>query len=460
MSAWRVGILALGMIAAACVPSSSVPESDAGTLATVTTAAAVTVPSTVVGAEAIYERVAPSLAYVETSMSSGSGVLLSGGRLLTAAHVVWPFDEVRVFFPDGTTISDARVIGTDLVADLALIDLGDPAGLPPAAPLGLGTELNTGAIVYQIGFPAEIEEFPEAAISSGIVSRKRYWESFDWTFVQSDAPLAGGQSGGALVSQDGQVVGITNFLFGGVFGLSAEISAVMDRVALMGDAANLEDLVGRYPPRAGERTTEAEIALDHFFDQQIWVIDEQVGTDVVVEARTNNVSWMVALAADGFWEASSVENDALAHLLEFTVSLEGPLFLIAGSGSLGEVTGTIESSVPMVEWIDVDDGLPLVSGDTYFGNIDVAGETDWYVIDLQQNQAVTIEVDALGFDPTLSIDSTENSGEPLAVDFDSGRGFFGWNPRVVFTAPITGQYLIAVEDVDSTGPGGYFITVE
>lgn len=458
MSAWRVGLVALAVSTAACVPTSSVPESDVAPLTApppvVVTAAAG------LGAEEIYDEVSPSLAYVETSLSSGSGVLLTGGRLLTAAHVVWPFDEVRVFFPNGTTVSNARVIGVDLLADLALVDLGDASGLPAAAPLGLDTELPTGAAVYQIGFPAEIEEFPEAAISSGIVSRMRYWESFDWTFVQSDAPLAGGQSGGALVSQDGEVVGITNFLFGGVFGLSAEIAAVMDRVALMETTQDADGLGDRFPPRSGARSQDVSIDLAHFFDQQIWVIEEPVGTSVVVDARTNNVSWMIALAADGFWEASSVEDEALAHLLEFTVSLEGPLFLIAGSGSLGAVTGTIESNVPLLEWVDLDDGQQVVPGDTYAGNIDVPGETDWFVVDLVENQTVTIEVDALGFDPTLSIDSIDNSGEPLAVDFDTGRGFFGWNPRVVFTAPVTGQYLIAVEDVDSTGPGAYFLSVK
>ena len=70
---------------------------------------------------AVFPAVSPSIAFVETQTGTGSSILIDERRLITNSHVVWPFTQVRVVFPDGMEFLDAPVIAMDLMADLAII---------------------------------------------------------------------------------------------------------------------------------------------------------------------------------------------------------------------------------------------------------------------------------------------------------------------------------------------------
>ena len=96
--------------------------------------------------------------------------------MLTAAHVVWPYQSVRVVFPNGTEIWDAPVIGADLFGDLALIDVSGVANVPAPVEIGDGEAIPLGRPVYLVGYPGESEAFPQPTITEGILSRTREWE--------------------------------------------------------------------------------------------------------------------------------------------------------------------------------------------------------------------------------------------------------------------------------------------
>jgi S1-C subfamily serine protease len=96
----------------------------------------------------VYERVAPSVAYVETPLGTGSAVLVRPGLLVTNAHVVWPYESVRLVFPDGTAYDEVPVTAQDTVADLAALDVAAVGGPPRSAgpaTLADGTGLPIGA---------------------------------------------------------------------------------------------------------------------------------------------------------------------------------------------------------------------------------------------------------------------------------------------------------------------------
>ena len=59
----------------------------------------------------IFDKVSPAIAFIQTDIGSGSGVLIEGGYVVTNAHVVWPFDAARVVFPDGTAFKKVPVKG-------------------------------------------------------------------------------------------------------------------------------------------------------------------------------------------------------------------------------------------------------------------------------------------------------------------------------------------------------------
>ncbi|MBT8214539.1 MAG: trypsin-like peptidase domain-containing protein [Acidimicrobiia bacterium] len=451
---WRLALVVV-LVVTACTSGDSSPTTITTTPVTTST----TVPvSGLIDPASVFEQAAPSLAYIETGVGTGSGILVENGLVLTAAHVVWPQRDVRVVFPNGAERRRARVIAADPIADIAVVDVSAMAGLPEPARIGDPSSLEPGSPVFLIGYPGETDAFPQPTISQGIVSRLREWEPVDWSFLQTDATTIGGQSGGAVVSASGEVVGLTNFLLGGEFGLSAAIDDVQARVARLLEGEDVGGLGDRLPPEGAE-VAEATTMLDHFYDSVAYVVDAPVFTDVVVSVRSETEVALAAIAADSFVEASSADGETFQEI-SFQVTLDAPLFIEVRSFAVSPQEITVRSSVAMTPWVDEDDGQRLVPGETLAGSIDYPGETDWFSIDLIKGQAVTIEVDSVAFDPSLTIDTSTNFGEAKAFDADRGGGLFGWNPRLTFTADATGEFLVIVEDLDLTGPGAYFVTVE
>jgi serine protease Do len=144
-----------------------------------------------------------------TQESSGSGVLISAtGELLTNWHVVDKAVQVRCLLFDGKAM-EARVVGADKDTDLALVQLDMPANAPslPYAELGDSTQLSEGHFVMAMGAPWGLSR----SISLGIVSCTRRFlpESSEYSlWLQTDAAISPGNSGGPLVSTAGEVIGI------------------------------------------------------------------------------------------------------------------------------------------------------------------------------------------------------------------------------------------------------------
>jgi serine protease Do len=140
---------------------------------------------------------------------AGSGVIISEkGELLTNWHVVDKAVEVRCLLYDGRAF-DARVIGSDKDTDLALLQLKLPENAPalPHATIGESAGLTEGDFVMAMGAPWGLSR----SVSMGIVScSRRFLEGASEysLWLQTDASISPGNSGGPLVNTDGQVIGI------------------------------------------------------------------------------------------------------------------------------------------------------------------------------------------------------------------------------------------------------------
>lgn len=138
--------------------------------------------------------------------SMGSGFLVHpDGYLVTNAHVVEGATTVQVRLASGRRLT-GRVIGRDSRVDLALVKV-DSAEPLPVLPLGDSEQLRVGELVLALGHPFGLEQ----TVSFGIVSRKgapllAAAPGFD--FIQTDAAVNPGNSGGPLVNMAGQVVGV------------------------------------------------------------------------------------------------------------------------------------------------------------------------------------------------------------------------------------------------------------
>jgi Do/DeqQ family serine protease len=136
---------------------------------------------------------------------AGSGFLIDqDGYILTNHHVIDRAERITVKLSDGRTMR-ARLVGTDPVLDIALVKV-DAAGPLPFAPLGNSDSLRVGEWVCAIGNPLAYEH----TVTVGVVSyigRKLFDPSLD-NYIQTDAAINFGNSGGPLINGHGEVIGI------------------------------------------------------------------------------------------------------------------------------------------------------------------------------------------------------------------------------------------------------------
>ena len=141
----------------------------------------------------------------------GSGVVIdASGLILTNAHVVDGANTIHVRTPAGDD-GDAAVVGIDRELDLALLRAVNLSGLR-AAPLGDSDRLDVGDWVVAIGSPLGLHH----TVTTGIISAKaRGLDDSGIEFLQTDAAINPGSSGGALLNLDGALVGITSAIVSG-----------------------------------------------------------------------------------------------------------------------------------------------------------------------------------------------------------------------------------------------------
>ena len=173
----------------------------------------------------------PTIFGVSTAVSSGSGFIVSeDGYVLMNAHVVGKSNRVRVKLVTGRVVT-GEVTDTDHVADLALVKLDIPIDEKlPALEFGNLADVRPGEWVVALGSPLSLEN----TITAGIVSSVHrpseelgiHRSKPDMTYIQTDAPITIGNSGGPLVNLDGEVVGVNTMTAGpGIsFAIPADIA--------------------------------------------------------------------------------------------------------------------------------------------------------------------------------------------------------------------------------------------
>jgi S1-C subfamily serine protease len=165
----------------------------------------------------VAERIKPSVVHIEAIVKfddrrnqvTGSGVIVTpSGSILTNEHVVDKAEKVTVSVPGIRRKFSAEVVGADRQTDIALLRITSDAPLP-AAPIGTASDVRVGQWVLAIGNPYGLD----GTVSFGIVSAKgRNLEVPHLLndFIQTDAMIDQGSSGGPLVDLDGRVIGINS----------------------------------------------------------------------------------------------------------------------------------------------------------------------------------------------------------------------------------------------------------
>lgn len=153
----------------------------------------------------IVQFVSPALVHIESTMGTGSGMIIEkDGIVLTNAHVVQGVNSVIVRLND-KSVHGADVIGRDETIDLAILRI-ETVGSYPVILFGESTanDLLVGEEILAFGFPLGLSE--DVSVTRGILSARQVLDGRTW--LQTDATIHPGNSGGPLVDSNGYVIGI------------------------------------------------------------------------------------------------------------------------------------------------------------------------------------------------------------------------------------------------------------
>lgn len=298
-------------------------------------------------AATIFEKVSPSVVFIQQpDGSSGSGVLLEDGWIVTNYHVTYPLEAVRVTFPDGTEIEEAPVAYWDPVSDIAL--LGPIESSEPTMALSDSSAVDIGSTVYLIGYPGELEDFPQPAITGGVLSRRRSVDDLGVVFLQTDALIAGGQSGGALVDARGHLIGISGLgsFTEANFALVEDAAAVALRTAALRDGDTIDETFR--PPDDALTADEFEIELSSTGGPIAFYMSVPEGDDIPIPVE-------ISASTDGPDICVSVTNGQGGPVGDLPATCFDDLdYTIERSGAAAESSGGSQDEIVYTE-VDLRD---------------------------------------------------------------------------------------------------------
>ena len=430
----------------------------------------------------VFAAISPSVVFIEVPDGSGSGVLLASGYVVTNAHVVGHFPTVRLFTSLGE-VAEVPVHARDWFSDLALIGpmpFDELGGEIPAVDFGSSATVAIGDNVYLIGYPGEVESRPEPAMTSGTLSRRRLAPCLGMTFLQTDAMIAGGQSGGALVDATGQLIGLsglsgfaeTNF---GLVLTAEDVSAVL--AGLDEGSGSLSTPEGSGALRQSARVSNADSA-----GYLVTVTEEQPLLSVTANSPDGADVWLHIDTWDGLtpwwhWSQDEVDYiwDDLYALDEETSdlfymdafgdgameSLEvslGPGVYVVSTGHFSnatkEIVVTASNPLRLLEDAEPPGGV-LALGKAVTGALNHIQDVDSYRIDLQKGDTVRIQMVSI----SDSVMSLYRNDVLVASNDDAGIGLFGDGAEIIFEAKATGRYDLFVVFLDWV-PGTYVLTLD
>ena len=348
------------------------------------------------------------------------------------------------------------MVGWDPMADLAVLGPVDATAQPLSLQDWEGAAL--GSELLLIGYPAEIELFPEPTITRGILSRLREWERLGMTYFQTDAAIAGGQSGGALVNSMGEVVGISTFSFSEAgFALaasSADIMPIVEKLVQGEFTSGIGDR--RLPVERG--SFEVDLNLRNYWDTRAFVLEATAGTILEVELGGSGDGWFHV--SDPFGPILEVDDGYTGVEYGAVELITSGVHFLQVEMATGDTSGfELTANVRLQTLNDPDDGTTIEVGETVTGSLDHLSDWDWYAIGLKEGETVKISTDSLNVDTVIYVDFPNSRNNQVVSDDDSGGGLSGTNSELVYRAPHTGEYFIAVTDAVGNSAGGYYLSV-
>ena len=202
-----------GLVAAGAVVllDPNTDESPSSAVADTTTTSESARPRTGLSPNAIYERAESAVVGIQAGNASGTGFVIDAqGHVVTNEHVVDTAENVEISFAEGGT-EQGRVIATDPSTDLAVIEVDLSGHNVTPLQLDASADVEVGDSVYAIGNPFGLERSLTAGIVSAVDRAIEAPNGFTINdAIQTDAPVNQGNSGGPLLDDAGNVIGVVS----------------------------------------------------------------------------------------------------------------------------------------------------------------------------------------------------------------------------------------------------------
>ena len=394
-------------------------------------------------------------AYIELEDGSfSSGVLLEDGLVLTSISAIYPYGSARIVFPNGEEYEGVEVYNWDLLRGLALLGPVD-TGITPLSLAG-ADELEIDREVYILGHYGAAEEFVPLE-ERGTVTSIRVWEQQQTQIFETDIVPREGQLGGGLFTTDDELAGL---YLGNSEGTAVaySTSALREFVDRLLSDNDVNDLGTRGLELEDTQMVQA-VLLEGLFDQEMFIVNAQVDEPVMLEMNSPSELELRVIDTNGEIVVAEEGNAPGISELNFSKSSVAPVAVqVTNLATEGRINSLLAANVLLVPYTDPDDGRVLEVGEVVTGNIDFAGDTDRYTLELEAGEAVEITADSL----LATLYLVAGVGTDLSrylTSYGDGGGVWDTNPYVAFQATRDATFTVVVGSGALAATGAYQLSV-
>lgn len=385
----------------------------------------------------VREMISASVVKVSSEFrGSGSGFLVEGNYVVTAAHVVWPSTVASIEFSDGTLHPDIPVVSYDLLADLAFLGPIETS-VPHLAFADVENE-QEGNTTFNAGYSGDLEWLK---VERGEFLAHEWLGVDDVAHVSSTVQSWWGMSGGPATNGNGEVLGV--LLGGRDFGSkSASSHTIRDRLQKIAQGIEISDLGSRIPSDTGEGSKEHEFVLNGPWDTKTFVFraSSEPLVDIKVEAG-DDVEYSITSMLGGtlYGPLTSRPFRPAGLRMSPIYGWNSPGFLVVRQRLNREQTILVKSTVPLEPHADPDDGRELEIGVPIAGVFDTPVDADRYTISMHRDQRISVQF-LYPYGGTVRIDHADAPRGGLTIHSEVGKDTLQFD----YQAPDSGEFTIAV----------------
>ena len=397
----------------------------------------------------VLKKLAPSMVTIQfRDRDIGSGFLVEGNYVVTAAHVVWGLPEIDVVFNDGTEHGDVPIAGYDYFADLAFLG---PIDTPtPPVVFAEAESLAAEDTVFNVG---NTKSLGGLSFTKGEITRTLDWPEADVTFVYSSAEGKRGMSGGITANDRGEVIRV-NISGNESVSFGPSVEDVKDRLGKLARGEEISVLGSRALPDVRDGSREHRFVLRDRWDTVTLVL-EGSRKSVEFDAYRDVEYGLFDVNGTGAFKPlfRTVQNSLSDQYGPTAQCCYGGTGLVEIRQRFDiERQVKLKSVTPVVLHDDPDDGRQLRVGDAVAGAIDTPGDIDRYTIELAAGESIAIRLSA-----TRRMSVTIDHANAPPYDVVSGEVYFD---EIKYRAPVDATYTVAlqVSPGEFSHPLGYIVT--